>query len=71
MVSTSCKVAIPEWLVFGGAPSLEARHCILKESINHTYNITVKTHETAIFVTAYLVAKGFKLFTKRFQNGNG
>jgi len=34
-----------------------SRHCILKESINHTYNIKVKTHKTAIFVTAYLVAK--------------
>jgi len=33
-------------------------------SLNHTYNIKVKTHETAIFVTAYLVAKGLYLLSK-------
>jgi len=41
-----------------------ARHCILEEYINHAYIIKVKTHETAIFVTAYLVAKRFTLCSK-------
>jgi len=41
-----------------------AHHSILEESINHTYNIKVKTHETAIFVTACLVAKRVNLFSK-------
>jgi len=39
-------------------------HCILEESINHTHNIKVKTHETEIFVTACFIVKGFKLFSK-------
>ena len=48
-------LAFPEWPVFGSLPL---------QSINHTYNIKVKRHEIAIFVTAYLVAKLFNLFSK-------
>ena len=44
--------------------SMAACHCILEESINHTCNIEVKTHEIAIFVIAYLVVKGFSLLNK-------
>ena len=47
--------------------SSTARHCILNESMNHAYNSKVKTHETAIIVTAYLIAKGLNLLQNAYE----
>ena len=63
----------------------QLRMSILEGSINHAYNIKVKTHEIAILVTAYLVqyrlselssqnackteTVGWRLNSKRKQNG--